>query len=42
MFLLISKFISEYIYQSFEKALLLIEKNNNINLINGPINKKKF
>ena len=36
------KFVSEYIYQSFEKALLLIEKNNKINLINGPINKKKI
>ena len=37
-----NKFISKYIYQSFEKALLLIKKNNNINLINGPINKKKI
>ena len=36
------KFVSEYIYRSFEKALLLIEKNNKINLINGPINKKKI
>ena len=34
--------ISQYIYQSFEKALLLIKKNNKINLINGPINKKKI
>ena len=37
-----NKFTSKYIYQSFEKALLLIKKNNNINLINGPINKKKI
>ena len=37
-----SKFISRYIYQSFETALLLIKKNDNINLINGPINKKKI
>ena len=36
------KFVSKYIYQSFEKALLLIKKNNKINLINGPINKKKI
>ncbi len=36
------KFLSEYIYQSFEKALLLTKKNDNINLINGPINKKKI
>ncbi len=36
------KFISEYIYQSFEKAFLLIKKDNKINLINGPINKKKI
>ena len=36
------KFISEYIYRSFEKALLLIKKDNKINLINGPINKKKI
>ena len=35
------KFISEYIYESFEIALALIKKNNKINLINGPINKKK-
>ena len=37
-----NKFISKYIYQSFEKALSLIKKNNNITLINGPINKKKI
>ncbi len=37
-----SKFTSKYIYQSFETALLLIKKNDNINLINGPINKKKI
>ncbi len=36
------KFISEYIYQSFEKAFFLIKKDNKINLINGPINKKKI
>lgn len=36
------KFLSKYIYQSFEKALLLTKKNNKINLINGPINKKKI
>ena len=36
------KFLSEYIYQSFEKALLLTKKNDKINLINGPINKKKI
>ena len=36
------KFISEYIYQSFEKAFLIIKKDNKINLINGPINKKKI
>ena len=36
------KFTSRYIYQSFDKALSLIKKNNNINLINGPINKKKI
>ena len=36
------KFISEYIYESFEIALALIKKNNKINLINGPINKKKI
>ena len=34
------KFLSEYIYNSFEKALMLIRKNDKINLINGPINKK--
>tara|TARA_B100001121_G_scaffold292354_1_gene293948 strand:- start:2525 stop:3472 length:948 start_codon:yes stop_codon:yes gene_type:complete len=37
-----SKFTSKYIYKSFETALLLIKKNDNINLINGPINKKKI
>ena len=36
------KFISEYIYQSFEKALYLTKKDKEINLINGPINKKKI
>ena len=36
------KFISKYIYESFEKALFLIKKNKKINLINGPINKKKI
>ena len=36
------KFLSEYIYRSFEKALLLAKKNNKINLINGPINKKRI
>ena len=36
------KFLSEYIYNSFEKALMLIRKNDKINLINGPINKKKI
>ena len=36
------KFISEYIYQSFEKALFLTKKDKEINLINGPINKKKI
>ena len=36
------KFLSKYIYQSFEKALLLAKKNDKINLINGPINKKKI
>jgi len=36
------KFTSRYIYQSFDKALSLIKKNNSINLINGPINKKKI
>lgn len=36
------KFTSRYIYQSFEKALSLIKRNNNISLINGPINKKKI
>ena len=36
------KFLSKYIYQSFEKALLVIKKDKNINLINGPINKKKI
>ena len=36
------KFLSEYIYHSFEKALFLIKKNDKVNLINGPINKKKI
>ena len=36
------KFLSKYIYLSFEKALLLAKKNKKINLINGPINKKKI
>ena len=36
------KFLSEYIYQSFDKALFLTKKNDKVNLINGPINKKKI
>ena len=36
------KFLSDYIYKSFEKALFLINKNRQIDLINGPINKKKI
>ncbi len=36
------KFVSEYIYESFEIALSLIKKSSKINLINGPINKKKI
>ena len=36
------KYISKYIYDSFEKALSIIKKNKGANLINGPINKKKF
>jgi len=36
------KYISKYIYESFEKALLIIKKNKGTNLINGPINKKKI
>lgn len=36
------KYISKYIYDSFEKALSIIKKNKGANLINGPINKKKI
>ena len=34
--------VANYINQSFEIALFMIKKNYKINLINGPINKKKI
>ncbi|MBD1166474.1 4-hydroxythreonine-4-phosphate dehydrogenase PdxA [Pelagibacterales bacterium SAG-MED07] len=37
-----NKSINKYIFESFEIALHLIKKNNNVSLINGPINKKKI
>ena len=37
-----SKFVTKNIYQSFEKALTLLKKDKKMNLINGPINKKKI
>ena len=36
------RFVHKYINNSFEIALFLHKKNNNINIINGPINKKKI
>ena len=36
------KFLRKYLDKSFEIALLLHKANNKVNIINGPINKKKF
>ncbi len=36
------KLITKYIHQSFKIALSLYKKNTKINIINGPINKKKI
>ncbi len=35
-------FVHKYINHSFDIALLLYKKNKNINIINGPVNKKRF
>ena len=39
---LYNKDINKYIHKCFNLAIRLLKNNNDLNLINGPINKKKF